>query len=266
MFTTEKIPKNVPYQIHVEYLPTFFKDQKTFQIKRKTISILPAYSYFDFFHHLDRLQNFLRSESNHSSGLASVSNTHRYLCYVCRCDSGRKENSSWLLYELNESTKTAYPRFYKRFDKLLNQISYRITIFKPGEFLDGIELYNEGTKTFLKIPDTPEGYWNKPETLHVRVSLLIRVYGLEIDIKDLGYKFRFYSSKNYEKITGEFSKFPEKKSEVVFLRFFRPEWQIGSFPGTWMNTSIDIFFFLCTEAKVMEETDSNRSFFKTEIR
>ncbi|UZN07433.1 hypothetical protein M5D10_00110 [Leptospira santarosai] len=243
VFTTEKIPKNVPYQIHVEYLPTFFKDQKTFQIKRKTISILPAYSYFDFFHHLDRLQNFLRSESNHSSGLASVSNTHRYLCYVCRCDSGRKENSSWLLYELNESTKTTYPRFYKRFDKLLNQISYRITIFKPGEFLDGIELYNEGTKTFLKIPDTPEGYWNKPETLHVRVSLLIRVYGLEIDIKDLGYKFRFYSSKNYEKITGEFSKFPEKKIGGRFLKIFPSGMANWFIPGN-MDEYFDRYFFL----------------------
>ncbi|EMJ84143.1 hypothetical protein LEP1GSC016_0516 [Leptospira borgpetersenii serovar Hardjo-bovis str. Sponselee] len=94
VITTEKIPENVPYRIHVEYFPTFFKDQKTFRVKRETVSILPTYGYLDFFHHIDRLQNFLRSDSNHSSRLASISDTHRYLCSVCHCDSGRVRNAS----------------------------------------------------------------------------------------------------------------------------------------------------------------------------
>ncbi len=49
VITTEKIPENVPYQIHVEYFPTFFKDQKTFRMKREMVSILPTYSHLDFF-------------------------------------------------------------------------------------------------------------------------------------------------------------------------------------------------------------------------
>ncbi|EKR64162.1 hypothetical protein LEP1GSC036_3687 [Leptospira weilii str. 2006001853] len=243
VITTEKIPENVPYQIHVEYFPTFFKDQKTFRMKREMVSILPTYGHLDFFHHVDRLQNFLRSGSNHSSKLALISNTHRYLCYVCHCDSGRVRNASWLLYELNESTKIAYPQFYKRFNKLLNQVSYRITIFKSGEFLNGIELYNEGTKTFLKIPDTSEGYWSKPEVLHIRVSLFIRVYGLEIDIKNLGYKLHFYSSKNYGKITGGFSKLPEKKISGRFLKIFPPGMVNWFIPGN-MDEYFDRYFLL----------------------
>lgn len=246
IFTTEKIPENVPYRIHAEYFPTSFRDQKTFRMKRETVSILPAYSYLDFFHHVDRLQNFLRFGSNDSTKLASISIAHRYLCSVSHCDLGRTENSSWLLYELNDSTETEYPQFYKRFYKLLNQVSYRIAIFKSGEFLDGIELYNEGTKTFLKIPDTPVGYWSKPETLHVRVSLSVQVYGLKIDIRSLGYKFRFYSSKNYEKITGEFSKFPEKKISGRFLRVFPPGMVNWFIPGN-MDDYFDRYFLLLVQ-------------------
>ncbi|EMJ98139.1 hypothetical protein LEP1GSC193_2474 [Leptospira alstonii serovar Pingchang str. 80-412] len=246
IFTTEKIPENVPYRIHAEYFPTSFRDQKTFRMKRETVSILPAYSYLDFFHHVDRLQSFLRLSSNDSAKLASISIAHRYLCSVSRCDLGRTENSSWLLYELNDSTESEYPQFYKRFNKLLNQVSYKITIFKSGEFLDGIELYNEGTKTFLKIPDTPAGYWSKPETLHVRVSLSVQVYGLKIDIRSLGYKFRFYSSKNYEKITGEFSKLPEKKISGRFLRIFPPGMVNWFIPGN-MDEYFDRYFLLLVQ-------------------
>ncbi|EMN51039.1 hypothetical protein LEP1GSC088_4118 [Leptospira interrogans str. L1207] len=243
VLTTEKIPKNVPYQIHVEYFPTSFRDQNTFQMKRKTVTILPFYSYLDFFHHIDRFQNFLRSDFDHSSKLTTISNTHRYLCSVSRCNSGRGENFSWLLYELDESTKAVYPQFYKQFDKLLNQVSYKITIFKTGEFLSGIELYNEGTKTFLKIPDTFAGYWSKPEILHIRISLFIQVYGLKIDIRNLGYTLRFYSSKNYEKVTGEFSKLPEKKISGRFLKIFPPGMVDWFIPGN-MEEYFDQYFTL----------------------
>ncbi|WP_000781312.1 LIC10025 family lipoprotein [Leptospira interrogans] len=243
VLTTEKIPENVPYQIHVEYFPTSFRDQNTFQMKRKTITILPFYSYLDFFHHIDRFQNFLRSDFDHSSKLTTISNTHRYLCSVSHCNSGRGENFSWLLYELDESTKAVYPQFYKRFDKLLNQVSYKITIFKTGEFLSGIELYNEGTKTFLKIPDTFAGYWSKPEILHIRISLFIQVYGLKIDIRNLGYTLRFYSSKNYEKVTGEFSKLPEKKISGRFFKIFPPGMVDWFIPGN-MEEYFDQYFTL----------------------
>ncbi|WP_061244757.1 LIC10025 family lipoprotein [Leptospira noguchii] len=243
VLTTEKIPGNVPYQIHAEYFPTSFRDQKTFQMKRKTVTILPFYSYLDFFHHVDRFQSFLRSDF---SKLISISNAHRYLCSVSHCDLGRGENFSWLLYELDESTKAAYPRFYKRFDKLLNQVSYKITIFKTGEFLSGMEFYNEGTKTFLKIPDTTPGYWSKPEIIHIRISLYIQVYGLKIDIKNLGYMFRFYSSKNYQKITGEFSKLPEKKISGRFLKIFPPGMVDWFIPGN-MEEYFDQYFTLLVE-------------------
>ncbi|MCH1911084.1 hypothetical protein L9Z41_00150 [Leptospira noguchii] len=243
VLTTEKISGNVPYQIHAEYFPTSFRDQKTFQMKRKTVTILPFYSYLDFFHHVDRLQSFLRSDF---SKLISISNAHRYLCSVSHCDLGRGENFSWLLYELDESTKAAYPQFYKRFDKLLNQVSYKITIFKTGEFLSGMEFYNEGTKTFLKIPDTTPGYWSKPEIIHIRISLFIQVYGLKIDIKNLGYMLRFYSSKNYQKITGEFSKLPEKKISGRFLKIFPPGMVDWFIPGN-MKEYFDQYFTLLVE-------------------
>ncbi|UOG34259.1 hypothetical protein MAL01_00135 [Leptospira noguchii] len=243
VLTTEKIPGNVPYQIHAEYFPTSFRDQKTFQMKRKTVTILPFYSYLDFFHHVDRFQSFLRFDF---SKLISISNAHRYLCSVSHCDLGRGENFSWLLYELDESTKAAYPRFYKRFDKLLNQVSYKITIFKTGEFLSGMEFYNEGTKTFLKIPDTTPGYWSKPEIIHIRISLYIQVYGLKIDIKNLGYIFRFYSSKNYQKITGEFSKLPEKKISGRFLKIFPPGMVDWFIPGN-MEEYFNQYFTLLVE-------------------
>ncbi|TGN00881.1 LIC10025 family lipoprotein [Leptospira yasudae] len=246
ILTTEKIPDHVPYQIHAQYFPTSFKDQKTYRMKRRTVSILPAYSYHDFFQHVDQLQHFLRNPSNDSSKFSSISKAHRFLCGVSHCDTGRAENSSWLLYELNDATENTYPQFYKRFHKILNQVSYRITIFKSGEFLNGIELYNDGTKTFLKVPDTENGYWKNPETLHVRVSVFIQVYGLKIDIRSLGYKLRFFSSKNYEKITGEFSKLPEKKISGRFLQIFPPGVVNWFIPGD-MEEYFDQLFLLLVQ-------------------
>ncbi|AYV55983.1 hypothetical protein EFP84_10995 [Leptospira kmetyi] len=246
VLTTEKIPDNVPYQIHADYFPSLYKDQKTYRMKRKTISILPYYSYLDFFQHVDRLQNFLRSSSTDSNKFASVSSAHRYLCTVSHCDLGRMENSSWLLYELDDSTEAAFPQFYKRFHKLLNQVAYRITVFKSGEFLNGIELYNDGTKTYLKMPHVPAGYWSKPETLHVRVSAFVQVYGLKIDIRSLGYRLRFHSSKNYEKVTGEFSKLPEKKISGRFLQIFPPGMVNWFIPGD-MDEYFDQLFLLLVE-------------------
>ncbi|XDD50269.1 hypothetical protein AB3N59_00120 [Leptospira sp. WS92.C1] len=243
VLTSEKIPENVPYQIHAEYLPTSFKDQNTFRVKRKTISILSNYSYLDFFSHVDRLQSFLRSESKIVSKLSSISVAHKYLCSVSNCELGRDKNSSWLMYQLNDSTKSKFPAFYKRFFKILNQISYKITVFKSGDFLNGIELYNEKEKTFLKIPDTYAGYWSKPETLHIRISLFIQVYGLKIDIRSLGYRLRFHSSKNYEKISGEFSKFPEKKISGRFLQIFPPGIVNWFIPGN-MEEYFDNYFLL----------------------
>ncbi|AOP32427.1 hypothetical protein A0128_00120 [Leptospira tipperaryensis] len=243
VLTADKVPDNVPYKIHVDYVPSSFKDQKTYRMKRKTESILPAFSYLDFFSHVDQLQNFFRFSKDVSSKFTKISVAHQYLCSVSNCDIGRAENSSWLMYELDESTGVKFPEFYKKMFKLLNQVSYRITIFKSGDFLSGIELYNEKTKTFLKIPDTPPGYWLKPETLHIRVSLFIQAYGLKIDIRSLGYRLRFSSSKNYEKITGEFSKIPEKKISGRFLQIFPPGMVNWFIPGD-IEEYFDNFFTL----------------------
>ncbi|RHX87748.1 LIC10025 family lipoprotein [Leptospira stimsonii] len=261
VLTTEKVPENSPYKIHVDYFPSSFKDQKTYRMKRRTESILPTFSYLDFFAHVDQLQNFFRSEADLSSRFSKISIAHRYLCSVSHCDLGRSENYSWLMYELNESTGVKFPEFYKKMLKLLNQVSYRITIFKSGDFLNGIELYNEKNKTFLKIPDTPTGYWLKPETLHVRVSLFIQAYGLKIDIRSLGYKLRFYSSKNYEKVTGEFSKLPEKKISGRFLQIFPPGVVNWFIPGD-IEEYFDNFFTLLVHGS--EGNGGNR--FESESR
>ncbi|MBM9499617.1 hypothetical protein JWG44_05060 [Leptospira sp. 201903071] len=243
VLTTEKAPDHSPYKIHVDYVPSSFKDQKTYRMRRKTESILPAFSYHEFFSHVDQLQNYFRSNTGLSSKFEKISVAHQYLCSVSNCDIGRTDNSSWLMYELDETTGKKFPEFYKRMSKLLNQASYRITIFKSGDFLSGIELYNEKTKTFLKIPDTPPGYWLKPETLHIRVSLFIQAYGLKIDIRSLGYRLRFYSSKNYEKMTGEFSKIPEKKISGRFLQIFPPGMVNWFIPGN-IEEYFDNFFTL----------------------
>lgn len=243
VITNEKVPANAPYKIHVDYVPSSFKDQKTYRMKRRTESILPFFSYLDFFSHADHLQNFFRSGTELSQKFEKISVAHQYLCSISNCDVGRAENSSWLMYELDESTSAKFPEFYKRMFKLLNQVSYRITVFKSGDFLSGIELYNERTKTFLKIPDTTPGYWLKPDTLHVRVSLFIQAYGLKIDIRSLGYRLRFYSSKNYEKVTGEFSKLPEQKISGRFLQIFPPGIVNWFIPGN-MEEYFDNFFTL----------------------
>ncbi|TGK28026.1 hypothetical protein EHQ12_13735 [Leptospira gomenensis] len=246
VLTGDPIPDDAPYKIHAEYLPSSFQDVKTYKLKRKTVSVLPAYSYADFFRHADRFQNFLKKESADSAKLASISAAHRYLCTVSRCDCTRSESSSLLSYTLNDDTREEFPNFYKRFYKLLNQISYKITIFKSGEFLNGIELYNEKEKTFLKIPDTESGYWANPKILHIRISLFIEAYGLKIDIRNLGYRLSFFSSKNREKIIGEFSRIPERKISGRFLRIFPPgvvDWFI---PGN-MDEYFDRYFSLLVQ-------------------
>ncbi|MDV6234038.1 hypothetical protein CH379_000115 [Leptospira ellisii] len=259
VLTADPISENALYKIHVEYLPSSFQDVKTYKLKRKTVSILPVYGYADFFRHVDRFQNFLKRESADSEKLASVSEAHRYLCTISKCGSVRSQNSSLLSYELNENTRTEFPNFYKRFHKLLNQISYRITIFKSGEFLNGMELYNENEKTFLKIPDADPGYWLSPQILHIRISLFVEIYGLKIDIRNLGYRLTFSSSQNREKITGEFSRMPEKKISGRFLRIFPPGMVNWFIPGN-MEEYFDRYFLLLVQGS--EGKGGNR--FRTE--
>ncbi|TGK03131.1 hypothetical protein EHQ53_06695 [Leptospira langatensis] len=209
-----------PYSIYVDAQENEFHSKKTFKIKRTVEMISPETSVFDMFPMIDGTIHHLKTAD--AKSVSDYSELQRFLCSNFECSIRREDGVTFLTYTLSESMKEKFPIMYKKWHKRLKQLTFRFQLFQPGGFSKGLEFYNEGQNIILGIPDSHRGYWSSPKTLHLRSYVYLSVYGLKIDVRGLGYTFKFHRTGNTDIVTGEFTKMPETNIGGRFLSILPP--------------------------------------------
>ncbi|TGK21137.1 hypothetical protein EHO61_04600 [Leptospira fluminis] len=218
-----------PYTVYVEAKKQHFREEPTYKIRRVTQMISPELSVIDLMPHLESFLEHVRNPS--VPPLETFSSLQRFLCSNMECDLQRRKDSILLSYTLSERMKKNFPLAYEKFSKRLEQSAFRLQVFQPGGFSEGWEIYNEGKTIRLEIPHSPKGYWSRPHSLHCRFYLFLRVFGLKIDIRGLGYTLHFARNGKTDTVTGKFSKIPETKIGGRFLSIFPPGFVNIFIPG-----------------------------------
>ncbi|TGK07145.1 hypothetical protein EHO59_03280 [Leptospira semungkisensis] len=209
-----------PYSIYVDAQENEFHSKKTFKIKRTVEMISPEASVFDMFPMIDETIHHLKTSN--AKSVAEYSELQSFLCGNFDCDIRREHEITFITYTLSERMKEKFPITYKKWHKRLGQLAFRFQLFQPGGFEKGLEFYNEGQNIILGIPDSHKGYWSSPKALHLRTYAYLSVYGLKIDVRGLGYTFKFHRAGNTDIVTGEFTKIPETNIGGRFLSILPP--------------------------------------------
>ncbi|PJZ71059.1 hypothetical protein CH373_00585 [Leptospira perolatii] len=215
-----KVHKSTPYSLHVEVSKSEFKEQGTYKIVRKTEMLSTEFSFLELFPKIETLAHHLQNP--HSAPLSEVSTLQHFLCEKFECKENRSAEGVILSYSLSDKTKESFPKAYKKLKSRGKQASFRFKVFKPGGFEKGWEFFSEGTSIFLKIPKSAPGYWANPSQLRVRFALFLNVYGLKIDIQNLGITLFFKRQGQTDIVSGVYNKVPSVNITGRFLRIFPP--------------------------------------------
>ncbi|PJZ66913.1 hypothetical protein CH371_02135 [Leptospira wolffii] len=249
-----------PYTVSVEAKKNEFRKKNTYKIKRTVEMISPEVSVFDVFPVMDESVSKLRKAD--LSQVQKFSEVQKFLCENFDCSISKEEGILFLRYTLSERMRERFPQTYKKLSKRLDQVAFRFQIFQPGGFSKGIEVYNEKRTIILGIPDFAAGHWSHPKSIHIRSYFYVSILGLKVDIRGLGYTFRFSRSGNTDIVSGEFTKIPETNIGGRFLSVFPPG-MVNFFIPEDMNQYADDSFELMVKGS---EADGGNRFQTKTIR
>ncbi len=234
------------YFSKVTFHPTKWENKDIYLVQRETHSKWNGYMPRDFFLWLNQ---FTQVVNRHEDLIKLKQNipSFQFLCKTFECQSIEEAKNIVLEFTFSDKTEDAFPNFYEKMGSRLTKTQFEMKIFDENFPEDLITISNQGKSIQIRFPVNPrKEIFKKPKSIHFVTNIVIKSYGVTLQIQEIKYNVLFTSVPMQDVLEGKFIGFKSRKFSGRFL-YFIPTGVIDFFiPGNideYLNDALTLLIY-----------------------